>query len=273
MKVFIKSRRKNYRNYYRNYRKNQGKSHRVFFAGVLAFALLYVVWEAAAGLMGASIILPGPGETFRETLRLISGAGFWYSLGSTLLRGLAGFAVSFVLGLAAGFLAGKYPLFAGFIHPYMTIIRSTPLMALILIAIVWFPTEAVPVFAAVLMAFPVVCQNVASGVRAVDPGLVEMARVYRAGKRRLFARLYFPSLAPFLAAGISSGLGLAWRVVVAAEVLSQPLWGIGTGMQEAKMRLETPRVFAWTAAALLLSWLSDFGLSRFSSWKTDGRSL
>jgi NitT/TauT family transport system permease protein len=46
-------------------------------------------------------------------------------------------------------------------------------------------------------------------------------------------------------------------VVVAAEVLSQPVWGIGAGMQEAKLRLETPRVFAWTLAALAISWLTD----------------
>jgi NitT/TauT family transport system permease protein len=241
------------------------KTHRAFFTGLLSLVILYGVWKVASFLMGSSIILPAPEETAREALRLMSGAEFWRSAGSTLLRGLAGFALSFVLGLAVGFPAGKYPLFAGFIHPYLTIIRSTPVMAIILIAIVWFPTETVPVFAAVLMAFPVITRNVASGVRAVDPGLVEMAKVYRVGKRRVLFRLYCPSLAPFLAAGISSGLGLAWRVVVAAEVLSQPLWGIGTGMQEAKMRLETPRVFAWTAAALLISWITDFGLTRLSS--------
>ncbi|MDR1624899.1 MAG: ABC transporter permease subunit [Spirochaetia bacterium] len=240
------------------------KSRKAFFAGLASLALLCVVWKGASLLMGASIILPSPEETAREALRLMCGGGFWRSLASTLLRGLAGFALSFALGLSVGFPAGRYPLCEAFVRPYLTVIRSTPVMALILIAIVWFPTEAVPVFAAVLMAFPVITQNVASGVRAADPALLEMARVYRVGKKRLLLWLYFPSLAPFLASGVSSGLGLAWRVVVAAEVLSQPLWGIGAGMQEAKMRLETPRVFAWTAAALLVGWASDFGLRRLS---------
>jgi NitT/TauT family transport system permease protein len=227
-----------------------------------SFALLYLVWKLLSALMGSSIILPTPEETATEALRLMAGAEFWRSVGATLWRGVCGFALSFALGLAAGFPAGRYPLFARFIQPYMTIIRSTPVLAIILIALVWFPGEAVPVFVAVLMAFPVITRNVAEGVRAADPGLVEMAKVYRAGKRRMLTGLYLPSLAPFLASGASSALGLAWRVVVAAEVLSQPLWGIGTGMQDAKVRLETPRVFAWTAAALLISWLTDFGFSR-----------
>jgi NitT/TauT family transport system permease protein len=249
------------------------KNNRFVFISLISLALFYFLWKAASALMGSSVILPTPEETVCEALRLMAGGEFWRSLGATLLRGLAGFTVSFALGLAAGFPAGKYPLFAAFIHPYMTIIRSTPVMAIILIAIVWFPTEAVPVFAAVLMAFPLITQNVIAGVRAADPRLLEMARVYRVGKKRKLLWLYLPSLAPFLAAGISSGLGLAWRVVVAAEVLSQPLRGIGTGMQEAKMRLETPRVFAWTAAALLISWITDFGLTRLSSkaGRPDGR--
>jgi NitT/TauT family transport system permease protein len=212
--------------------------------------------------MGSSIILPTPEETVAEAFRLMGALNFWQSLGATLYRGITGFAVSFILGLAIGFPAGRYPLFTRFIQPYMTIIRSTPVLAIILIALVWFPTEAVPVFVAVLMAFPVVTQNVAAGIRAVNPGLVDMARAYKAGKRRMITGLYLPSLLPFLASGASSALGLAWRVVVAAEVLSQPFFGIGTGMQEAKLRLETPRVFAWTAAALLISWLTDLGFSR-----------
>jgi NitT/TauT family transport system permease protein len=227
-----------------------------------ALALLYLVWKLLADMMGSSIILPGPEETAAEALSLKAGPGFWRSLGATLSRGIAGFAVSFFLGLAVGFPAGRSALFTRFIKPYMTIIRSTPVPAIILIALVWFPVEGVPVFAAVLMAFPVVTQNVAEGIRAADPGLLEMAKVYKAGKRRLIGSLYLPSLLPFLASGASSALGLAWRVVVAAEVLSQPVWGIGAGMQEAKLRLETPRVFAWTLAALAISWLTDVFFSR-----------
>jgi NitT/TauT family transport system permease protein len=248
----------------------RGKNRLVALA---AFALLYFVWKLLAAWMGSSIILPGPEETAAEAFRLAGGPGFWRALGATLFRGILGFSVSFVLGLAVGFPAGRYPLFARFIKPYMTIIRSTPVLAIILIALVWFPAEGVPVFAAVLMAFPVVTQNVAGGIRAVDPSLVEMAKVYKAGKRRMLGGLYLPALLPFLASGASSALGLAWRVVVAAEVLSQPVWGIGAGMQEAKLRLETPRVFAWTLAALAISWLTDAFFSRLLGLLRKRRAL
>ncbi len=230
--------------------------------GAASLALFLGVWKAGSLFMGSSIILPSPEETLGEALRLTAGKAFWLSLGATLLRGTAGFALSFAAGLLLGYPAGRSPLFRRFLQPYLTVIHSTPVLAIILIALVWFRTEVVPVFVAFLMAFPVIIGNVVQGIGAVDEGLVAMARVYRVGRRKRILGLYLPSVLPFIASGASAALGLSWRVVVAAEVLSQPVLGIGTGLQEAKIRLETPRVFAWTAAALLVSRLTEGAFSR-----------
>jgi NitT/TauT family transport system permease protein len=222
----------------------------------------FLIWKAASLGMGNSIILPSPEETLIEALRLMTGADFWPSLSATLARGAAGFAVSLGAGLLVGFPSGRYPAVLRFVKPYLTIIQSTPVLAIILIALIWFRTDIVPVFVSFLMAFPVITASVAEGIRSVEPGLISMARVYRVGRRRMLFGLYLPSVLPFLASGASAALGLCWRVVVAAEVLSQPFLGIGTGLQEAKVRLDTPRVFAWTAAALLISWITDLGFHK-----------
>ena len=73
--------------------------------------------------------------------------------------------------------------------------------------------------------------------------------------------LYLPSLAPFIVSGLRSGLSLAWKVTIAAEVLVQPLRALGTGMQRAKAQLETAELFAWTAAAVLAAAFTDAVLS------------
>jgi len=52
-------------------------------------------------------------------------------------------------------------------------------------------------------------------------------------------------------------LGLTWKVVIAGEVLAQPLHGIGTGMFQAKLYLETGEVFAWTVCAIVLSAVTE----------------
>jgi NitT/TauT family transport system permease protein len=141
--------------------------------------------------------------------------------------------------------------------PLVTVIRSTPVVAFILIALIWFDTDVVPVFVTVLMTFPVVYENIVQGIRAVDPRLVELARAYLVPRVRTWGRVYLPSLFPFLASAGRTALGLTWKVVVAAEVLSIPQLGVGAELQEARIMLETAEVFAWTAVAILLSAVTD----------------
>lgn len=130
-------------------------------------------------------------------------------------------------------------------------------MSIILLALIWFTSELVPVFVTVLTAFPIITGNVVEGFKNVDRNLIEMAKSYRMGKRNLFIHVYLPSLYPYLTAGSSSALGLTWKVVVMAEVLAQPARAVGTGLAEAKLQLDTAEVFAWTTVAVCLSAASE----------------
>ncbi|MCK7479694.1 MAG: hypothetical protein M0C28_22085 [Candidatus Moduliflexus flocculans] len=64
-------------------------------------------------------------------------------------------------------------------------------------------------------------------------------------------------MAPHLASASHGALGLCWKVVVAGEVLAEPARALGTGMQGARVQLETAEVFAWTLAGILLCALTD----------------
>ena len=111
------------------------------------------------------------------------------------------------------------------------------------------------------MVFPVLTGNVIGGVKSTDPRLVELARAYRFTRKDVFRHVYFPSILPYLLAGTRSSLALSWKVVVAAEVLAQPARALGTGMQNAKAQLETPELFAWTTATVILAGATDIVLA------------
>jgi NitT/TauT family transport system permease protein len=101
------------------------------------------------------------------------------------------------------------------------------------------------------MVFPVMAANTLEGVRMTDLRLRELFKVYKIRKSDTLRYLYIPSLGPFILGGLRSSLSLCWKVVVAAEVLVQPLRSLGTGMQQAKAQLETAQLFAWTIATVL----------------------
>jgi NitT/TauT family transport system permease protein len=111
------------------------------------------------------------------------------------------------------------------------------------------------------MVFPVMTANVTEGIKRTDPRLKEMFFAFRMKRMETLKYLYIPSLVPFVLSGLRSSLSLCWKVVVAAEVIIQPLRSLGTGMQRAKANLETDELFAWTAATVIAAALSQGALS------------
>lgn len=224
---------------------------------LLSIVILLVIWKISAINVNAEIILPHPESVLHSLLSIFSSKEFLINISSTILRGLRGFLISFVLGLTAGILSGLFRGFKTLLSPLLTIIRSTPVIAVILLALIWFNVDNVPVFVAFLMAFPVITTNITEGMYTVDKKLLEMADIYRINWSKKILHIYIPSIMPFIISGISISLGLIWKVVVAAEVLSQPTWGLGTTLNEAKSYLITEEVFAWTLVAILLSSVTE----------------
>jgi NitT/TauT family transport system permease protein len=217
----------------------------------LGAAVLLVCWEIGAVFLDSDLILPGPLPVLGRFLGLVQGSSFRRALCYSFLRVILALLIAVPLGMITGIASGLDRRAAAFFRPLFQIVSAAPVMAVILIAFLWFGQERTPVFTAFLMVFPVMAANTAEGIGAVDSGLVEMVRVYGLSRSQRLRALYLPAIVPFVVGGLRSGLSLCWKVVVAAEVLVQPLQALGTGMQRAKAHLETAELFAWTAATVL----------------------
>ena len=235
------------------------KKQYISFASV---AVMLIIWKILALYFHSDFIVPQPEDTFLTVVKLVAHSGFISVAGTTILRGVFGFIVSGILGMGIGILAGISPGFNAFINPMLVAIRSTPVIALILLALIWFSPGIVPVFIAMLTMFPFICTNVVDGIRSVDNGLIEMARFYRIGKRRIISEVYIPAIMPFIISGASSAMGIGWRAIIIGEVLSQPQYGIGTRMQSAQTFLNVDAVIAWTLIAVLIS----YGFEKIIRW-------
>jgi ABC-type nitrate/sulfonate/bicarbonate transport system ATPase subunit/ABC-type nitrate/sulfonate/bicarbonate transport system permease component len=237
---------------------SRGRSTMSALAASLAgIALILVGWEVAARLVGAVIVLPGPAAAMMALWAQIITPAFYSHLLATLLRALAGFAIAFVVGLAWGLVAGSGGTLRTVLRPLLVLIRATPVIAVILLALIWFRADVAPVVVTLLMVVPVIVENVAAGVRAASGELLEMASLFGVPRSRRLRQLTLPALRPYLFAGAHSGLGMAFKVTVAAEVLVQPGQALGGAMQEARFYLDTPRILALTVAVIALSAVAE----------------
>jgi NitT/TauT family transport system permease protein len=225
---------------------------RRFLPVIAGIACIVVAWWVIAFFLDASIILPGPGETFRRLWTELSSGAFYRHLAVTAFRAVTGFLLSLAAGLVWGVAAGLSPRARSVLTPALVLIRSTPVIAVILLAIIWFSPNAAPVIVTWLMVMPIVEQSVEHGVRSGSSALIEMATLFRVPRRRIIRDIHVPALRPFVRGASHSGLGMAYKVTVAAEVLVQPPWSIGGAMQEARFYLDTPRLIGLTIVVILL---------------------
>jgi NitT/TauT family transport system permease protein len=243
--------------------------NRIWGVGSVVFIL--AVWKLLSFLLGSEFVLPSPEKTFITTLGLFGEKEFLAVVGSTVLRSVTGFAISILLGISLGVLAGTHPAFNAFLQPILVTIRSVPVIALILLALIWFNPGSVPVFIAILTMFPFICINVIDGIKSVDRDLTEMASFYRVSRYRIIRELYIPGIMPFIISGASSAMGIGWRAIVTGEVLSQPRYGIGTLMQGAQTFLNVDAVIAWTILAVAISFAFEkairWGEHHLTAWK------
>jgi NitT/TauT family transport system permease protein len=245
---------------------------RKYLWGGAGIVVMILAWKIASLVVATELLLPPPETVFLRLFTLVTTPRFLRSLAFTFVRLLSALAVSIPLGIVAGLAAGLSARAEAFLRPLFSIIAATPVMSVILIAFLWFGAERTPSFAAFLMVFPVITVNVMAGIKALDPRLEEVFAVYRMNMREKVRYLYLPSLAPFIAGGCRASLSMCWKVVVAAEVLVQPLLALGTGMQRAKAALDTAELFSWTAATVIAAAFSEASL-RLVSRKRNPREI
>ena len=233
-------------------------------------AFLFLLWELASRAYGSDLILPGPVPVLKSLVSLVQTKRFLYAMGNSFVRVFAGILISVPLGIAAGITAGLNRKAHAFLKPAFSVISAMPVISVILIAFLIFGSDRTPVFTAFLMIFPVMSANVIQGVSSTNPKLKELFSSYKMSRKETLRYLYIPALVPFILGGLRSSLSLCWKVVVAAEVLVQPLRSLGAGMQRAKAQLETPELFAWTAATVIAA-ASSQGILTFILVRTGRR--
>lgn len=224
---------------------------------VLPLAVWLGLWWVLAACVGQPLLLPTPWQVLTCLGELVVTPNFWRTALATLGRVFLGGALGIGMGFAIAVLSARFEGCANLFAPAVKVVRATPVASFIILVWLWAKAPWVPVVIAALMALPIAWSSTMQGIGEADPQLLELARVYRFSKAKTARLVYLPAMETALAAGCRTALGFAWKAGVAAEALCRPARAMGTEIWNAKTYLETPRLFAWTAAVVLLSLLVE----------------
>ncbi|HET6160240.1 MAG TPA: aliphatic sulfonate ABC transporter permease SsuC [Dongiaceae bacterium] len=219
---------------------------------------LVAAWETAArlGFLSARV-LPALSDVV---------IAFWHSLrDGTLLhhvaissrRALYGLLIGGGIGFALGVLTGAVPIAEKLLDTSVQMLRNIPHLAIIPLVILWFGIgeEAKIFLVAIGSLFPIYL-NTFHGIRTVDRGLVEMARVYGLSSSALFLRVILPGALPSILVGLRYALGIMWLTLIVSETISASE-GIGYMTMNAREFLQTDVVLLGIIVYALLGKLAD----------------
>lgn len=241
---------------------------------ILVVVFWLIIWQISYVIIGKDLILPSPFNAFHALWTLVLTKTFYINIGATMYRVISGILISAIVGTITAILAYFFRLVRDLLGFMVLFLKSTPVMAVIIFAILWLTSGNVPVFTCFLMCYPVIYTNILSGLDNMDKKLLEMSAIYQLRLNTRIKHLYIPSVIPYAKPAISLISGLSWKTVVAAEVLSSPKFSMGYNLLDAKIYLETDLLFAWIIAIVTLSLIFENIVNRllFSDGKKGNKS-
>lgn len=237
----------------------------------LSILLIPVAWQLLSWQMAQPQLIPSFPDLIRALFRLVYSPGFLVSIGTTCLRACVGLLLSLAAASITAFLLNRSEGIRLLFMPWLSLLRSVPVISFILLALIFLNPEMIPLLIAFLTMYPLLTENLLKGLMNRRDSWKILARQFHLNAWNRLFQINYPQLRPYLFSGLASAVGFGWRAIIMGEVLSQCVDGIGKRMKEAQVFIDVPELIAWTLVAIVLSWLTDKFISRLSDWQPSVR--
>jgi NitT/TauT family transport system permease protein len=229
---------------------------------VVAAVLGFSLWEGAARALSIpGYLLPPPSAVALAAFSNARSLG--EACATTALAACAGFVASAVFGVAIALGLASSRVIERGLYPYALVLQTVPIVAIAPLLVLWcgVGTRAVAASAFIVSVFPVIT-NTLAGVRAVDPALRDLFKLYGASRGPVLFKLELPHSAPQIATGLRIACGLSVIGAIVGEFVagfSDGSPGLGIVVMTAYRQLRTDLLFAAVGCSALLG-VAIFGL-------------
>jgi len=203
--------------------------------GLLPIAVFLAVWELVArlNLVPGDLSFPPFSAVVLEFYHLTASGVLGDNFLASLIRVLIGFCAGSIAGIAVGMVMGWVENINKTLHPIISLFYPIPALGWLPLLMLWIGiNEMLPITIIFICSFFPVLYNTVTGIRNVDKDYIQVARTLGASDARILATVVMPLALPNIFTGLRLEAGMAWRVIIAAEMVAIPT-GIGALMMKA----------------------------------------
>lgn len=239
------------------------------FSGFLVAVVIYIIAYFACN---NEYVIPSPISILERFYKTLISISFYKALFSTLLRVVIAFIISFLLGVVFGVLAYRYKSFSGVFGVIVGLLRSLPVLAVLLIVLLFTSRSFAPIIVCFLSLFPMIYTAVYGALKGVPNELVEMCALYEIPAKKQVFSMYIPQILPKILLDAGSAFSFGIKLIVSAEILSSVYGSVGGALKEASLYLLTADLFAITLVVCVLGVLIEF-IGKLLSEKAEKRLI
>jgi len=203
--------------------------------GLLPVAIFLAIWETVARLdLVPGHFFPPFSAVVQEFYYLTASGVLGENFLSSLVRVLIGFCAGSIAGITIGIIMGWRDAINKALHPIISLIYPIPALGWLPLLMLWIGiNEMLPITIIFICSFFPVLYNTVTGIRNVDKDYIQVARTLGASDMKILATVVMPLALPNIFTGLRLEAGMAWRVIIAAEMVAIPT-GIGALMMRAE---------------------------------------
>jgi nitrate/nitrite transport system permease protein len=200
---------------------------------LLGILLFISLWSVIANIGKA---IPGPLETWLEAVKLFShpfydngpnDKGIGLNILNSLYRVGLGFGLAAMIGIPLGFMIGRFDFLDRMTAPIISILRPVSPLAWLPIGLLLLKkAEPASIWVIFISSIWPMVLNTAVGVKRIPQDYMNVARVLNLSEFKIFTKILLPAVMPYVLTGVRLSVGVAWLVIVAAEMLTG---GVGIG--------------------------------------------
>jgi NitT/TauT family transport system permease protein len=219
----------------------------------MSIIFIFILWLFFYVLVDQPLLMPSPWGVFSSIGWILTTSNTLLALVSTLLRLMLAIGAAVVLGMLFGVIGSRYQHVSLFFRPYITILRTIPVISFVVIVLIVFGFQMTPYIITFLMIFPIVYQAIHDGIKGIDHAYLD---VYQLEDDNIFTAVkhcYFPLIKDHITTALLQSAGLGIKVLVMAEYLAQTPNAIGQQIYLSKVNLNYDAVFGWTILLILIA--------------------
>lgn len=232
---------------------------------VISFALVLVVWEVVARLAGWSAqVFPGPVTVAQGMIELLLSGKLLADSAASLFRVTIGFDLAVLIGVPLGIVLGRQAHLSRFVSPLIQFLRPISPLAWIPLAMLWFGIGEQPAIFLIFLSsfFPLVTATVIA-VHDIKPIYFQVAANFGFTRREVLFKVIFPAILPDIVTALRMTIGIAWVVVVAAEMIAVQS-GLGYLILDSRNALRMDYVMVGMIVIGIIGLMIDYMMRRLT---------